>query len=196
MHFIDFLLQLVCIICWGLKLIYMFSFDYLIPIIGHILPVFIKYLSQLFSLLLRIFCTYISPCIIQLLMGTTYVFTKCLDAISVATMTIIESDVNLEYAHAIIMVSLLVVFGYFHITQKIARFFYEWYQMTTLYIRVILNLLKMLRFCILFIYRKLAAFVFKNEKQIESKEKIKKPKIKRHHTNHQNGINGSINRSL
>lgn len=69
MHFIDFLLHLICFICWTLKSIYIFSFDYVIPVIGHILPVLTKYLSQLFSLVLRIFFTYISPCIIHVVTG-------------------------------------------------------------------------------------------------------------------------------
>lgn len=193
MHFIDFVLQLVCFICWALKLIYIFSFDYIIPVIGHVLPVLTKYLSQLFSFLLRIFFTYISPCIIQLLMGTTYVFTNALNGISVATMTIIESDVNLEYAHALLMVSLVVVFVYFHISQKVARFFYGWYQMITLYVRVLLNVMKMLRFCLNFIYRKVAALLFNNQMNSDG-ERPNSKQLKLHHKNHQNGQNGSSHR--
>lgn len=193
MHFIDFVLQLVCFVCWALKLIYIFSFDYVIPVIGHVLPVLTKYLSKLFSLLLRIFFTYISPCITQLLMGTTYVFTRALNAMSGATMTIIDSDVNLEYAHALLMVSLLVVFVYFHISQKIARFCYGWYQMITLYLRVLLNVMKMLRFCFNFIYRKVAALVF-NKQTNPDDETPNSKTLKLHHKSHQNGVNGSAHK--
>lgn len=190
MHFIDFLLQLLWFICWTLKYIYIFSFDYLIPVIGHVLPVLTKYLSQFFSLLLRVFFTYVSPCIIEVLTGTTLVCTKVLNGISVASMTIIESDVNLEYAHAVIMISLLVFILYFHITQKIARFFYEWYQMLSLYLRVLLNVMKMLRFCFKFIYRKTASLVFNKQVYSDDEKPIAK-KHKREHNTTKNGINGS-----
>lgn len=193
MHFIDFLLQLICFICWALKTIYIFTFDYLIPIIGHVLPVLTKYLSQLFSLLLRIFFTYISPCIIQLLTGITFVFTKVLNGISVVSMAIIESDVNLEYAHAILMVSILMVFIYFHITERIVRFFYGWYQMIALYLRVLLNVMKMLRFCLSFITRKIAAIISPNNGYSDDEKSIPKTE-KRHHTNRSNGTNGSAHR--
>lgn len=160
MHFIDFVLYLICLICWTLKSLYTFTFDYIIPVIGHILPLFAKYLSQLFSLLLRAFFMYVAPCIIQVVNGTTYLFTRLLNVISVASMTIIDSDVNLEYAHAVIVLSLIVIIIYFHITQKIFNFFYEWYQITSLYLRFIVNLLKMAHFCVKFISNKISARLF------------------------------------
>lgn len=197
MHFVDFLLQLICFICWTLKSIYIFSFDYLIPVIGHILPILTKYLSQLFSLILRIFFTYISPCIIQVVNGTTYVFTKVLNGISVASMKIIDSDVNLEYAHAIVVVSIFVVLVYFHITQKIFRIFYESYQILSLYLRFITNILKMLLVCLRFIYRKVAALLLCQPEQIDddipiSKTKKKNSNGKPHHNSVKNGIIGSV----
>lgn len=191
MHFIDFLLQLICLICYALKSVYIFTLDYLIPVIGHILPVLTKYLSQLFSLVLRVFFSYISPCIIQLVNGTTYVFTKVLNGISVASMKIIDSEVNLEYAHAIVMVSILVVLIYFHITQKIFRLFYESYQIGSLYLRFVSNILKMLLVCLCFIYRKLAALLLCKPEQIDDEapktKKKKSKKEERHHNSHKNG---------
>lgn len=199
MHFIDFLLHLICFICWMLKTIYIFSIDYLIPIIGHVIPVVVKYLSQLFAFLLRIFFTYISPCVIQLLNGTTYVFTRVLNALSVASMTVIESDVNLEYAHAILMATILVVFIYFHVTEKIARFFYGWYQIVSLYLRFLLNILKMLRFCLKFCYRTINALLFGKTKESKAGEAVTSKKGKHHHRNdhnhlqksQENGVNGT-----
>lgn len=193
MHFIDFLLHLICFICWMLKAIYIFSIDYLIPIIGHIIPVLIKYLSQLFAFLLRIFFTYVSPCVIQLLNGTTYIFTKALNAISVASMTIIESDVNLEYAHAILMATILVVIIYFHVTEKIARFFYGWYQIISLYLRFLLNILKMLRFCLMFSYRGIKVLVFGRPKDSIDDETTTPTtkKRKQHRPTQVNGVNGT-----
>lgn len=179
MHFIDFLLQLVCIICWALKSIYIFGFDYVIPVIGYVLPVLTKYLSQLLSLLIRLFFTYISPCIIQVLTGTTYVLTKILNGIGIASMTIIESEVNLEYAHAVIMVAVVVFIIYFHIIEKISRIFNGLNQMILIYLRLILNVGKLLRFCLNFIYRKTPDDV-----------KTISKTGKKHH-NHKNGINGS-----
>lgn len=202
MHFIDFLLHLICFICWVLKTIYIFSFDYLIPVIGYILPVLTKYLSQLFSLVLRIFFTYIAPCIIQVVNGTTYVFTKVLNGISVASMKIIDSDMNLEYAHAIVMVSILVVLVYFHVTQKIFRLFYESYQILSLYLRFVSNILRMLLVCVRFIYRKVAAFVLCKPTDCKSdddgnggKKPSSKRKKERHQTSWKNGINGTTVRS-
>lgn len=189
MHFIDFLLHLICFICWTLKTAYIFSIDYLIPIVGHILPVVIKYLSQLFSLLLRIFFTYVSPCIIQLLSATTYICTRLLNGISVASMTIIESDVNLEYAHAILMVSIVVVVMYFHITEKILRFFYGWYQMIAMYLRFFLNILKFVRFC----YRKVFGILL-NRQQHPDNTKAILNMSKQRHTIAANGVNGSAHR--
>lgn len=178
-----------------LKTVYIFSIDYLIPIIGHIIPVVVKYLSQLFAFLLRIFFTYISPCVIQLLNGTTYVFTRVLNALSVASMTIIESDVNLEYAHAILMATILVVFIYFQVTEKIARFFYGWYQIVTLYLRFLLNIMKMLRFCVGFSYRSINALLFGRVKDSSDDETITSKKGKQPNRNRrksqENGMNGS-----
>lgn len=192
MHFIDFLLQLICIICYALKTVYIFTLDYLIPVIGHILPVLTKYLSQLFSLVLRVFFTYISPCIIQVINGTTYVFTKVLNGISVASMKIIDSEVNLDYAHAIIMVSILVVLIYFHITQKIFRLFYESYQIASLYLRFVTNILKMLLVCLRFIYRKLAALLLCKPEQIDDEApKLKRKKSKKEEQHHNSYKNGS-----
>lgn len=198
MHFIDFLLHLICFLCWALKSIYIFSFDYLIPVIGRILPVLTKLASQLISLLLRVFFTYISPCIIQLLTGTTYVFTKVIEIISVASMNIIDSDVNLEYAHAIIMVSLLVLIIYFHVTEKLFRFVQGWYQMGSLYIRFALNVLMMLRFCFNFIRKKVVAALFLSTHHAADKKSTLKSR-KRHSTSSDNNINGyiqSINGSI
>lgn len=196
MHFIDFLLHLICFICWMLKTIYVFSIDYLIPILfGHIIPVLTKYLSQLFALLLRLFFTYISPCVIQLLNGTTYVFTKALNAISVASMKIIESDVNLEYAHAILMASILIFIIYFHITEKIARFFYGWYQIVSLYLRFLLNIMKMLRFCLNFSYRNVNALFFGRPKDSKDGGTTTSEKQKHHRQTHVNGVNGTSSSS-
>lgn len=198
MHFIDFLLHLICFICWMLKTVYIFSIDYLIPILcGHVIPIVVKYLSQLFAFLLRIFFTYISPCVIQLLNGTTYIFTRALNALSVASMTIIESDVNLEYAHAILMATILVVIIYFHITEKIARFFLGWYQIITLYLRFLVNILKMLRFCLSFSYRSIKALLFGRAQDARDDETTT-PKKRKHQQQNQhkrksqeNGVNGT-----
>lgn len=180
MHFIDFLLQLICLICWILKSVYVFAIDYVIPVLfGQIVPVLIKYLSQLFALLLRVFFTYISPCVIQLLNGTTFVFTRALNALSVASMTIIESDVNLEYAHAILMATILVVIIYFHITEKIARFIYGWYQIVTLYLRFFLSFMKMLRFCLSFSYHRISMIFSGRDVEVVASRKERK------HHNHQ-----------
>lgn len=187
MHFIDFLLHLICFICWVLKSIYVFSFEYLIPVIGHILPILTRYLSQLFSVLIRLFFTYISPCIIEVLKGTTYVFTKVLNGISIASMAIIESDVNLEYAHAIIMISILMLIAYFHITEKLYRFFHVLYQMISLYLRFVLKLLMIVRFCLNFVYRKLAATLISQRNH--DKNTLKKGK--RRSSSISNGANGS-----
>lgn len=75
-------------------------------------------------------------------------------------MTIIESDVNLEYAHAILMASILVVVIYFRIAERIARFFYGWYQMITLYLQIMLNVMKILRYCLNVSYRCMRAIFF------------------------------------
>lgn len=178
MHFIDFLLHLICIICSALKTFYIFSFDYLIPVVGHILPILTKCLSQLMSLLVRIFFTYIAPCIIQVVTGTTYVFTKILNAMSVAAMTIIDSDVNLEYAHAIIMLSVVGIVVYFHITERIFRFFHEWYQILLLYLRFVLNILKLVQFCFKFVYKKITGTSSTSQLESHSNEMTAIPRKK------------------
>lgn len=189
MHFIDFLLQLICIICWTLKSIYIFGFEYVIPVIGYVLPVLTKYLSQLLSLLIRVFFTYVSPCIIQVLNGTTYVFTKILNGIGIASMKIIESEVNLEYAHAVIVVSVIAFIIYFRIIEKIMRIIQGFNQMILLYIRILLNIGKLLRFCLNFTYRKASALLFRTREAPDGVETISKNGKK--HQNHTNGINGS-----
>lgn len=189
MHFIDFLLQLICIICWTLKSIYIFGFEYVIPVIGYVLPVLTKYLSQLLSLLIRVFFTYVSPCIIQVLNGTTYVFTKILNGIGIASMKIIESEVNLEYAHAVIVVSVIAFIIYFRIIEKIMRIIQGFNQMILLYIRISLNIGKLLRFCLNFTYRKASALLFRTREAPDGVETISKNGKK--HQNHTNGINRS-----
>lgn len=194
MHFIDFLLHLIYIFCWGLKSIYAFSIDYIVPVIAYILPVLIKYLSHVFSFVLRIFFTYISPCIVQVLHGTTYVFTKLLNGISIASITIIDSNAKFDYLYAIIMGFSLIIIVYFRITQKIYHFFHESYEMTSLYLRFIMKILKMLLLCTSFIYRKASnALLCKREQpEDQSTRKIGFKKEKRH----SNGANGTANGSF
>lgn len=194
MHFIDFLLQIICFICWALKTIYLFSFEYLIPAIGYVLPVLTKYLSQLVSSVLRVFFTYISPCIIQVLKGTTYFFTKAIELISVASMTVIDSDVNLEYAHAIIMISILILIIYFNITKKIFQFAQGWFQMVSLYFQFALNLLKMMRFCLTFLYKKFAGLFFSKHHH-DDDEKLVAKTGKRQSASRNGDVNGNVRRS-
>lgn len=146
MHFVNFLLQLLCFICWTLKILYLFLFEYVIPIIGFILPILVKYLSQLFTLLLRNFFSHIAPFIIQVINGTTYVFTHLLNAINFIFVSIVESNLDLEYAHAIAMTSILVAIIYFNITGKTLSFIRFIYEMIMLYIRFMINISKVLRY--------------------------------------------------
>lgn len=154
MHFVNFLLQLLSFICWTLKILYIFSFEYVIPIIGFILPVLVKYLSQFFTLLLRGFFSHIAPFIIQLINGTTCVFTHLLNGINL----IFESDLDLEYAHAIAMTSILVAIIYFNITGKMLSFIRFIYEMIMLYVRFIINISKVVKY----IYKRIAGGETKN----------------------------------
>lgn len=146
MHFVDFLLQLLCFICWTLKILYIFSFEYVIPIIGFILPVLVKYLSQIFTFFLRIFFSHIAPIIIHVINGTTYVFTHLLNGINFMFVSIVESDLNLEYAHAIAMISIILAIIYFNITGKTLLFIRFIYEMIMFYVRFIINISKVVRY--------------------------------------------------
>lgn len=115
-------------------------------------------------------------------------------------MKIIDSDVNLEYAHAVVMVTVLAVLVYFHVTQRIFRLFYESYQIGSLYFRFVSNILKMLLVCVQFIYRKVACQPANDETQsiVDDDEKPKSKSRKRGSTTKEkskkteNGIIGTI----
>lgn len=184
MHFLDFLLHLLCFIFWILKTTYIFSFEYIIPIIGFVLPILSKYLSQLFSFVLRVFFTYVSPCLIRTITAITYIFINVLNGIGVICMAIIESEVNLEYAHAIAMLFILVAIIYFHVTEKIVYLVQECYQMIASYVRFMLNLAKMILIFSKYIYDKLASNIYRRDHNnsrcvVRSEAKVQK-----------NGFNG------
>lgn len=185
MHFVDFLLQLLCFICWTLKILYIFSFEYVIPIIGFILPVLVKYLSQFFTLLLRGFFSHIAPFIINVINGTTYVFTHLIDGINFIFVSIVESELNLEYAHAIAMTSILVAIVYFNITGKMLSFIRFFYEMIMLYVRFIINISKV----VTYVYIKIVGGVKKTSDQttkVTPGRERRLSSIKRKHTT--NGV--------
>lgn len=189
MHFIDFLLQLLCFICWTLKNLYIFSFEYVIPVTGYVLPILIKYLSQLFTLVLRTFFTYIAPCIIQIVKGTTYIFTHILNGINFIFMSIVESDLNLEYAHAIAMISILVAIIYFHVTQRMFSFVHGIYEMIMLYVRFVINILKVGLFVVRYIYGKITVLF---HRRINQERKV--IRTRNHKSNRKHSINGSTHK--
>lgn len=78
------------------------------------------------------------------------------------------------------------------LTEQIARFFYGWYQMITLYLRVLLNVMKMLRFCLNFSYRSVRALFFGGTDHLkDDDESLTSKKGKHHHRKTQaNGIDG------
>lgn len=133
----------------------------MIPIIGIILPVFVKYLSQLFTLLLRRFLSHIAPFIIHVINGTLYVFTHLLNGINFVFVSIVDSDIDLEYAHAIAMTSILVAIIYFNITGKTLSFIRFIHEMIMLYIRFIINISKVVRY----IYTRIAVGFKKSSDQ-------------------------------
>lgn len=193
MHFIDFLLHLICFIFWTLKTIYIFSFDYIIPIIGYVLPILSKYLSQLFSLVLRVFFTYIAPWLIRIVIGITYIFVNVLNGIGYVCMAIVESEINLEYAHAIAMLSIFVAIAYFQVTEKVIHLGHECYQMIASYVRFMLNLIKIMLTFAKYIYDKISSSIFSSK----MKNKTANGKSKGPEKNHQkNYTNGTKHRSL
>lgn len=72
-------------------------------------------------------------------------------------MSIIESDMNLEYVHAIAMISILVALIYFHVTERVVGFIRELVQMFALYIRLMLNIGKVIIKFFQYIYNKITA---------------------------------------
>lgn len=187
MHFIDFLLHLLCFVCWTLKKLYMFSFDYVIPVTGYVLPILIKYLSQLFTLVLRTFFTYVAPCIIQIVNGTTLVFTHILNGFNFIFMAIIESELNLEYAHAVAMICILVAIIYFHVTQRMVSFGRGIFFMLKLYARFVVNVTKILLFIVKFVYVK-TSMLLSRRKSDERKGSV--PKLEK--SNRKHSTNGTI----
>lgn len=104
-------------------------------------------------------------------------------------MSIIESDINLEYVHAIAMISILVALIYFHVTERVFGFIRELVQMFALYIRLMLNIGKVILNFLQYIYNKITAD--KGTREIDVNKHIV-----RHHSGQRNSVNDTMNRTF
>lgn len=156
MHFIDYLFHLLYLLFWILKSITAFTYEYVLPAIAFVVPILAKSVSQIAGIVLRIFFLYVSPCVLHTVAGLTYLFTRALGALNAAATKLIESNVNLEVLFTTIIASTLFAIVYFRATGRVWRFVKECILMSELYVRLVLDVGKMLLVCVTYIYGKAA----------------------------------------
>lgn len=171
MHFIDFLIRMLHSFGWILKNIYLFAVEYVIPALSYIVPILVTLISQLISLAIRIFFLYISPCVVHVVVGITYIFTHTLRGLNKIATKVIESNINLEYVYGIIFGSLMITIFYYRLTGRVWHFMKECGQILTLHVRFIMNISRMLVICMKYVHGKVTCR--KNNKPMvkEAREK-------------------------
>lgn len=154
MHFIDYIFHLLYLIFWILKSIISFTVEYILPALSFILPILVKSVSQIVGIVLRIFFLYVSPCVVHTVAGITYIFTRALSALNFFAAKLIESNINLELLYTTIIASTFVAIVYFRLTGRLWRFVEECVLMSTMYIRLVMDVGKVLCVCINYVYDK------------------------------------------
>lgn len=157
MHFIDFLLQLLCFIITTIRSIYHFCVEFIVPAVVYVLPVFLKCLGHLMTGFLWIYFTYIAPCIIYLLNMIVQVFALTMNGLGYLFLSIAEFDTKFVNVPAILIGLSFVAIIYFRITGKVYNFCKDGWQLTQMNVRFCLHLARMLSIFVTYLYRRMVA---------------------------------------
>lgn len=173
MHFIDYLLHVLNFFYWIFKATISIIVEFIIPAILYALPVIVKIVSQLISIILQIFFLYISPCLIRTVAGLTYVFTQSLSGINYIFVKMIELNINLELVYGIVFGSLLILVFYFRVTGQAWRFFKKCGFVFGLYACFVVKFFRAIFICMKFVYNKVLKSKDSNAGHVKSDKKMK-----------------------
>lgn len=157
MHFVDFLLHLLCFIIATIRSIYNFCEEFIVPAVVYVLPVLLKCVGHLTTGFLWIFFTYFSPCIIYLLNVIVQLFAHILNGLGYAFLSIMEIDTKFINLPAIFIGLSVIAIIYLRITDKVLNLCKEGWQLTQMNVRFCLHLTKMLSKCVTYLCRRVVA---------------------------------------
>lgn len=162
MHFIDFLLHLLCIIIAAIRSIYKFCEEFIVPAVVYVLPVLLKCLGHLTTGFLWIFFTYFSPCIIHVLNIIVHLFARFMNGIGYMCLSVMEIDTKFVNVPAIVISISAIAIIYFRLTEKVFNFCNDGWQLTQMNVRFFLHFIKMLSKFVTYVYRRIVT-LFKRE---------------------------------
>lgn len=155
----DFLIELACFIFSIINAIFDLSITYIVPAARFILPILSKYLCLLVSIILRLFFTYVSPCIIRGLNIIILAFFYVLNGIGYLSITILDIETNLIDLRAIILCTIIIAIIYFRISEKLFHFSQEVFHLAAVNGRFIVHLVQMFVSFVTYLYRRTIAIV-------------------------------------
>lgn len=157
MHFIDFLLHLLCFIIATVRSIYNFCVEFIVPAVVYVLPVLLKCVGHLITGFLWIYFTYIAPCIIYLLNMVVQIFAHSMNGLGYLFLSIAEFDTKFVNFPAILIGLCFVAVIYFRITGKVYNFCKDGWQLTQMNVRFCLHFTRMLSTFVTYLYRRVVA---------------------------------------
>lgn len=157
MHFIDFLLQLLCFIITTIRSIYNFCEEFVVPAVVYVLPVLLKCLGHLTTEFLWIFFSYISPCIIYVLNMIVQLFAHAMNGLGYVLLSIMEIDTKFVNFPAVLIGLGAIGIVYFRITDKVYSFCNDGWQLALMNVRFCLYFVKMFAKFVTYLYRRVVA---------------------------------------
>lgn len=143
MHFLDFLVQLLYYLTWLIHELLFLFLDYVVPLVAFLLPIVTKYVWEVLSFGIRIFFTYISPCLIYALNAFLWVGDKILNATGFICILLIDLG-NLVNIQVITIVIIILSCVYIRTTRQIIRFVSEFVYLAVTNTQFCINCMKIL----------------------------------------------------
>lgn len=157
MHFIDFLLQLLCFIIATIRSIYNFIDEFIVPAVVYVLPVALKCIGHLVTGFLWIFFTYVSPCIIYLLHALVQLFTHGLNGLGYVFLSVSEIDIKYVNVPAVVIGAIVIVIIYFRITDKIITFCRRGWLLAEMNVLFGVHIVRVFLKCLMYVYRRVVS---------------------------------------
>lgn len=167
MHFIDFLLHLVCFFIAAIRSVYNFCEEFVVPAVVYVLPVVLKCLGHLTTEFLWIFFTYISPCMIHVLNMIVQLFAHTMGGLGYVFLSIMGIDTKFVNVPAILIGASVIAIIYYRITEKVFNFCKDGWQLIQMNLCFCLHIAKVLSKFITYIYRRIVA-LFRPASTIET----------------------------
>lgn len=172
MHFGDFLIQLLNFIYTSICSVCTFLYEYVIPIASFALPILIDGTCQVVSFIIRLFFTYISPCLIFILDWIIWFFSNALNAIGYICITIMDFETSVLDGSVLVFICIVVGFIYLQYTEKLMKLFYEFFQLILFNCRFFVRIVNLVMNFVIFLYKKLEGKYWRKS-QVQEMNKTK-----------------------